>query len=431
MPPVRWEALCRQIVSDMSAGVFGFNQVLPARKELRHRYGVAGHTLRRALSALSSDGFLEPFRRSYRAATHAAVSSRNRIGLFLRATESGEVADFNGRTRVCLHAVEQECLAHNVTLRPFPCYYTSRGTMEYAGMEGNRPGEVHDAGQFLGFMLIPSDLDPPFLSRLVRRLVRLGKPLTCLWDNVMPEPLMPDLIHDLIRHFITPCDFNAGKTVGRYLLAQGHRRIRYFRGAEAERGWEEQRLDGIRHAYEDAGLAGSVSEFVCGLRFPSEDDRTGGEPHVRAAFGVAASAARAFEERVNLPMSHTVRSGLDYYLIRAAGDALLRSRLMPALKKALDEKDITAWVGMNDATAIECLHFLRNNGASTGHLPLVVGFDDSPEASYEGLSSYCFNGQAAVHAMMEHILRPGGYRAKATSRGPVVVTGFVHERDSR
>jgi DNA-binding LacI/PurR family transcriptional regulator/DNA-binding transcriptional regulator YhcF (GntR family) len=422
----RWERLQRQMRADLNAGAYGFNGMLPSRKELQHRYGVSDRTLQRALALMVDDGVLEPFKRSYRGKTHASISARNLIGLFLRGTDTGRIADFTSRNHNCFRAAEQECLAHNTLLRPFPCFFRRPDVMVYVGQGKGRGDEASDLNRFLGFMIWPIVMHQSFLTELMRRLARFDKPVAFFWDNLSPEPVVPAPRSGLVRHFVTQSDFEAGRAMGLYLLSLGHRHIRCFCSDAPEGGWVVRRMAGIRRAFEDAGRAESVTEFNCNINDPSAPNSVDSEPQRRTAAGIAAAAARTLEERSGVHMSQALRADLEQYLRTAGRDALLRGRIEPAFRRALDEREITAWIGMNDVMALECLRFLREHGVDVGREISVAGFDDSAEASFQGLSSYSFNGAAAVHAMVEYLLHPD--TADQESDQPYGVEGFVHER---
>jgi len=104
------------------------------------------------------------------------------------------------------------------------------------------------------------------------------------------------------------------------------------------------------------------------------------------------------------------------------------AQLEGAFAEALADRSISAWVGANDLVALECLQYLQTRGVHMPHRISVLGFDDSFEAGYHSLTSYSFNAPAAMHAMVEYLLRPVSSRAKARMAGPVVVNGWVHER---
>ena len=55
-----------------------------------------------------------------------------------------------------------------------------------------------------------------------------------------------------------------------------------------------------------------------------------------------------------------------------------------------------------------------------------MAFDDGPDAFLSRLTSFNFNGSAAIHAMLDWILRPPSGRGRDMSR--LDFEGFVTER---
>jgi DNA-binding LacI/PurR family transcriptional regulator len=102
-------------------------------------------------------------------------------------------------------------------------------------------------------------------------------------------------------------------------------------------------------------------------------------------------------------------------------------KLRPRMQTAAEDESVTAWVGLNDATAVECLRFLNARKDKARQRLSVMGFDDTRDAAYHRLSSYNFNGASMMHAMVDHVLRPNS-PLLGEAGAPVVARGFIHER---
>jgi DNA-binding LacI/PurR family transcriptional regulator len=110
------------------------------------------------------------------------------------------------------------------------------------------------------------------------------------------------------------------------------------------------------------------------------------------------------------------------------GRALVRRRAGEYFRRLAKDPSITAWVGLNDEIAVEALIYLRSNKVRVPEDVSVMGFDDSMEAGFQGLTSYCFNGASAMHLMTEYIVRAASPLIRGDAGKPVIIEGFVHER---
>ena len=60
----------------------------------------------------------------------------------------------------------------------------------------------------------------------------------------------------------------------------------------------------------------------------------------------------------------------------------------------------------------------------------LVGFDDTPEALYNGLTSYSFNPKAVVRTLVDLVLASPARLRREGRVAPLEVPGFVSERRS-
>jgi DNA-binding LacI/PurR family transcriptional regulator len=106
----------------------------------------------------------------------------------------------------------------------------------------------------------------------------------------------------------------------------------------------------------------------------------------------------------------------------------LRKELDPLLEQALSHKEISAWIASSDSTAMLCLDFLRRKNIEVPHRISVIGMDDGINAFLLRMSSYNFNGAAALEAMVEHIIAPLVYRPAGHCGGVIAFDGFITPR---
>jgi DNA-binding LacI/PurR family transcriptional regulator/DNA-binding GntR family transcriptional regulator len=419
---LRSEQLLQQLHADLSVGTFGFNRPLPSHKELAHRYSVAGGTLRKALGALVEEGVLIPHKRTYGPRTFVASTARNQIVLFAPAgTPMGKLVDYSSRTQGNFQSLELECLARGIRLRTVPCYYSGADTMTFAERKANSFTSDIDLRNVLGFMVwgMPHTT---FAHELANWLGRFGKPIARFMEISRAAHSAEPQDHALVRRFAFQSDFEAGKQAGQYLLSLGHRRIHCLT-ALAQNDYSTGRIEGLRAAYGNAGYPDGVSVFDCGIK----------EPTLTEAERLAYLGQR-FEDlarkgtRQDVDFSVTAKLAMIDHLSSTTYEELLRGRIESVFSKARGQKLVTAWVGMNDVVATICLSLLREKGVNAPGEISVMGFDDSLDAGYHGLTSYSFNGPAAMHAMVEHLVRPNSPRAARSGANPTLISGFVHER---
>jgi DNA-binding LacI/PurR family transcriptional regulator len=116
--------------------------------------------------------------------------------------------------------------------------------------------------------------------------------------------------------------------------------------------------------------------------------------------------------------------------IKRTGERFFGLSMEPLFSQALDIREATAWVCVNDGIAFEALSFLQSKGKKVPADISVVGFDNFPVTSIERrLTSLDFNAAGFVSRMLGFILRPprprGHYR-----HSTIQVEGIIMERDT-
>jgi DNA-binding LacI/PurR family transcriptional regulator len=222
----------------------------------------------------------------------------------------------------------------------------------------------------------------------------------------------------MLRTFKTESDFEAGRRVGLFLLAAGHRRICCLLD-HAAIPWQAARFEGIRAACAEAGFPDAVLA-VSAFTGPEASLPTDDDASTRSLLNAVSDIAQRRRVGCRQDKLHDFGRAFSWFLQREQAYA----RLEPHMCDLLSNTTITAWVGMNDEIAAECLHFLRGARVPVPRRISVLGFDDSFRAASLSMSSYCFNGASAMHRMVEYILRPREMRDVE----PVVTEGFLHER---
>jgi DNA-binding LacI/PurR family transcriptional regulator len=211
--------------------------------------------------------------------------------------------------------------------------------------------------------------------------------------------------------------------VGALLLGAGHRRVAYLSPVGATL-YSRHRLEGLQHAYDQAGLSEGVAAFV-NPRCSSFEDIQGTGQKATTLRAFAAAVAR-LEKRMDpgegKDVDYFYRFYTETYLLRRA----MQTQMLPLMTAAARDP-ATAWVGVNDWAALVAMDWLRRRSAKSGTRTALLGFDDTFEAFSHGLTSYNFNMPALVQAMLGHVLEPPGGRSQLP---PVEIPGVIVARQS-
>lgn len=424
----RWRQVGLELERDMLFGTVQKRGMLPLVKELAARYGVSRPTMSRALSELVRRGALQRYKRGFRVVrdSASALAGKGAVVILTRGSPDQQLADPSGRHRADLRALERECMRLGVRTE-WVFYHYSDGGLVVA----NRDGLAYSREQLdhiLGFVLFTRSLDTLTVHDACARLVRQRKPVAVFDDAGMsygPDPLP---LHPLMRVFTSANSPEPGRAVGRALLALGHREVAYV-GLNLDADWSRRRLQGLREAFEQAGMRDGVVKVA---------------PRTREAAALALSsgqALRLLQDAAALRVDGGDRTaGLVHRALVSADARSVQRRiaelarhqerfecLAPLLTREHGGEGVTAWVGENDDCALACRKVAREAGIRVSADLSIVGFDDLLDAFLNGLSSYNFNSAGAMHACLWHVLnqrRPG--RAKP----PLDVTGFLSVRSS-
>ncbi|MBD3321293.1 MAG: hypothetical protein GF350_09385 [Chitinivibrionales bacterium] len=95
--------------------------------------------------------------------------------------------------------------------------------------------------------------------------------------------------------------------------------------------------------------------------------------------------------------------------------------------RAIEQKEITAWVCSNDTVAFMALDYLQRKDISVPEQVSVMGFDDSEQAHIRRLTSYNFNVDTLVYRIVNSVLN---LRAFPKSKKRVEIEGMIMERDT-
>jgi DNA-binding LacI/PurR family transcriptional regulator len=402
-----WARLQQQLLQDIRSGRWMPGELLPSAKELAAQHGVSHRTVASALRALVGDGQVSAFQRGYRVGERRARTLSTII--YIGTSRFTDVmSDLAPRSQEFWRSLEGGCRRRNLALVAM----SAEEFLERQRRSRRRPSTQPVVGHIL------RNLDEPreVLVQTVAALDAVTGPV-CVVDELgiapeLPRPKRPGRR----RVFSIANSTAAGRAVGRFLRDNGHRRVAFL-SPYHEVGWAVNRLGGLRDGLGEGVVAGVLDKYP--------DDWSirrailSATPYRRLAreverFSRACGIAQSLEQPFHLDPAFT------YVLER-----YLAQEMRPVFRRVVRDEEVTAWVGVNDATALAALAFLRERG---GARVKVVGFDNTFEALAAGMTSYDFNVPALVQALLEHIVTFGSRRGREGR--DLEIEGSVVERGS-
>jgi DNA-binding transcriptional regulator YhcF (GntR family) len=427
-PSTKWMRISRVIERDILNGGFQPGSVFPSIKELARRYGANYRTVRKALDAIEQNGAvrvqgnrispsLPPARR------HSAV-----IVLIVAGDtyHPGDASVTSTRVHDNLRSLEIQCAHIGVRLEICTCNATTGRILTQSGRfitPGS--GAFPDREEVLGFMVwdrgIPTETT---LTGIVCDIRRIGKPLAILDERGLLHYSDPLFSGRQIRIFPIGQSRACGVQMGRFLLDSGHRAVAFFSHMHAAR-YLNERMAGIAGVFNNAGFHNAVKGFVI--------PHTSITSPTPSRFGRALARLLDREERRTAP--DDVQTFMEIASLRETAMPALewewtRKELEPLFEKALSQTRFTAWMGINDKTALACLSFLRRHKVRVPKEISVAGFDDELEALRARLTSFNFNSSAIIRAMISHILAHGKPTTLRAAGNVVEIEGTIVVRQT-
>lgn len=393
----RWRSLLVQLERAIHNGRYPPGTTLPSLKELSSEYGVSYRTLKRALESLVRHGSLKTELRGYAVQDIEGLHYRNSIVLITRGVREGDISEGSPRMHEQLRALERECSQRNLRLQTF--IYDHEQTYLYPTerwREITQDPAVRDS--ILGFIVWPTAMSPENRDALLVRLSSLERPIAALIEGEQTEVPPVSAPHAPMRSFSIATTPVATRQVGRYLLSLGHRDIVFISPFESE-SWSMTRHRGLLQAYRAAGLESGVHTMTGEKSFHTRTQNTTADLYRTVGQMIATLPEGTRVTRAFRRLRWRIAS-LAHDEVEHEGLSFLVNEAFKAFPQA------TAWVGVNDYVAVECLHFLRRQGTRVPADMSVVGLDDGLDAHLYKLTSYNFNVEGIVRAMVTHVLSP-------------------------
>ncbi len=400
------ERISRDLKRRVLQGEFQLAGALPTCKVLQNSYRVSYATIRKALLALVAEGILqrtgsrfriaEPIDKQRNARGIYLAGARQTLGMRITKWSLDVIAGIERHTRDLGWEAPRYLLIDTATSDEFS-------------------SKAPSAEDVAGFIVMH-----PW--GILGRLRMIAAPQRFPYVVIDPgESYSPELRRQFSReeagYWLCADNQAAGRAIGAHFAAQGHRRIAFLSHLRRDTyRWIAYRLQGLSHFYREADTSLTVLA-----------------PPQNASLSAPTRELIDGIERLN--KQYVRRSDLPSAAVRMAAAELsyLQSLLSaqagaePLFAEALAQKDITAWVCVNDDLALIAREFLLRAGANPGGDIALAGFDNSMHARASDLTSYDFNLQQMGYAAVRCLVRPDLYARAAnhanTIEGELMMRG--------
>lgn len=420
----KWERLRLEIERDLLSGVYLRGEAAPSMKEMQGKYRVCYSTLRKALRDLERAG------RWPAAPEGGQARGKGPYVIYLAwGDENGNQHFDEPFDHEYLKALRSAGERLNLETAVVVYHYHGRNLrlVMPAGASLTYPELCERSVGFLIRTACPRDV----CADLLPLLKRYRKPMAVL--DEIESPTLPEWTerNRLIKSFRPTITEASGEIMARHLLSQGHRRVAVispFRDAV----WSRNRLAGLAATLKRADPEAAIAEYTLDIPYVQRH-----AVRENRAFGLLRrSLLRTPEWKGNLPSLPGLVAQLTREIHLAARRERILEALTPHLEKALKRKDLTAWVAIDDDTALLVLDFLGRRGLRVPRDLSLVGFDDTAEGARRDLTSYNFDFERLNHYVLRYLLEPGRVdRAEAHGaqrpEGRVIVRGSVRRREPR
>ncbi len=380
------DSLRSKILADIVSGRYAPGELLPSSKELRHEYGCSYGALQHALANLVREEVLLRQQRRYRLFSSALKKTDSFICV-VRARNA--VSSLPVRHLGILRDLQRAATEHSLDVAHCGVFDLAGSLCDQAQALRGFVRQQERRG-CLGYLLwLPAAAKAEEVSAMLPMLLDTGKPVCFLEDcgvRSLDEIVAMHKRYPRFRWFPFGYTPDAGLRMGQFLFSLGHRKVAWF-AWPADTEAAIKRRSGLIDAFDALGLREAVVTVN-------------------------------WEESRRRPTVGPVKLNSEE----------LSRVLRPAFEHAL-ALDASAWVGFNDAVALEAARFLTERNVKVGRDISYAGFCFKKKKKVAGLSSYCFNEARLVNAILGHVITNPPHlvrRAKPT----IEIPGFVVPRNS-
>jgi len=412
------QSIAQKLLHDIVEGRFHNDNALPLIKELASLYETGTIVIRGAIDVLIAQGHVVKRGREFRI-RRQRLSGMSVLSVgFISGPDffdECEIGYFRTTTEQFLNYFERQCTQRNVRLERL----TLADMVRFGG---------HRDDLRQGFVVWITGSMQASMKSLFERLARTGKPVAAYCQLEADFDELADVHPDKVKIF-TNDNKAAGRTIGNALLHAGHKRICFI--MEKPWPWAQQRFEGVRSAFTEAGNHGNVL-LIQGnplAHAPGKDSHAW-----RSADSNKQSAGRLIAHADNAHVEEGFRKRLRQRIAELSYGPGLYCVLESSLRKALTLRDVTAWVAADDYIALHAaLPFLQSRNARIPRDLSVISFNDQFESGAAGLSSFHFDMVGMAMRMLTFLLYPSLERRLHPGRDACRIEGiggFIVDRGS-
>jgi len=416
-------AIARRLRADIAAGAYRPGDPLPSVKETAATLGVCPRTVHAAFRLALEEGTVARDRRRWLVPLPDLRSPRLRLLVIAPRYRPGPMLPPATYSQQVHHQIEAECGRRGIAVTMVEV--DAAGTASDQGRNRPAPRDLAASGVLAGCVVLSDGLAAESLQSVLGSLRPPATPIAVL-ANTDELPAVGQAVRGLaqVRLFTVGNDYAAGRQMGDYLVRLGHRRIAYVCLFHYRR-WSEERLAGLRNAFEGLGQDAQVHALLSthGDEGPVMDRRS--RSSLMAALRTLPAGRPGASDNAQFRDD----------AVRRVEDGLLaqhrRTLAASLVRQALRRRDLTAWVAGNDLTALVCLDHLTARGVHPPRGLSLAAFDDTYAMSVHRVTTYHFDVAAAARAILGFALSQGGpERRAAGAAGPVEPQGRVISRDT-
>jgi len=403
----KWEYLKERLLNDILRGSFGPKRLLPSKKVLCSRYNVSFQTLAKALQKLQDENWISTVQKGY-TFNHSSGSAYGTIVVIAHHYNIDQLSTYVPHMRHFFSTLEQEQKRLHFKLRIFPYGFFFNKTKDEI-LNRTTIQKIEKENTVVGYLVLSIGLPYEKIQNVVRLLHTTKRPVA-IFDNV---GFAQNTQHTLSYHTrifsIGTLDEKPGEEVAHYLLSRGHCNYAYFT-SDPEPDWSKIRFSGITRALDSAGTRNSVRRFL----YQSQCQTIS---HIKDI-----AMAPALNEVLRLERFYLRR----HYTAPLQKFLYTRNITTSMFHDALQDHSITAWILPHDSLVIHAFYFLWQNGIDIPQNIALCSFDNSFEAFGHGITSYDFNANAAVYAILEYLFTPN----QKTETRTINIPGSLIKRET-
>jgi len=425
--------LAKMITDDIRTGRFYPGNELPVLLQLQAMYGGSVRSIRTALKMLRDRHLLQLRGKTYHV-HHAKAAKKGAFIIVICAFSNPQRNMFySPRSEDIWKYLEKRSLQRGLHLAI--CPFLQSDNQKQHPHFARKIAELV-SGQCMGFFVWTAGMHSGMLNRIIELTRPHGLPVALLEEfGVTDIPTFAKrYASDRFIHFFwRAISARSGAHMAQWVSERGHRHVAYF-SKTLQRIDANNRCRGFKQALQHYGAErGHLYAYAVSGSLESKGRLASLKQSNEERF-LNTSTKQQYSELLQSAFEKVKHFAAEEDIARLewAGEVIVRSMhdqasFEPLLTKALQHKQISCWVVENDRLAIIAKQFLHQQGME--EKIVLYSFDNTLDAVYHGISSYDFNSEAYVEAIIDFCLHSPGRQWKK-KENITELQGSVIERSS-